>query len=114
MQMHSSNSTCPITSRQRLLCLLLVAPFMACLLIHPTLANSIDTVPDRAENVCPILLGETLPELGLRTTNEEPFDMAASISEQPAVLIFYRGGWCPYCTTHLSPSFPIQVKKRLF
>jgi peroxiredoxin len=29
------------------------------------------------------------------------FDLNAAASQKPAVLIFYRGGWCPYCSTHL-------------
>jgi len=24
------------------------------------------------------------------------------IGERPVVVVFYRGGWCPYCTKHLS------------
>jgi peroxiredoxin len=24
------------------------------------------------------------------------------VSGQPAILVFYRGGWCPYCNLQLS------------
>jgi peroxiredoxin len=24
------------------------------------------------------------------------------VAEKPSVIVFYRGGWCPYCNTHLA------------
>jgi peroxiredoxin len=29
------------------------------------------------------------------------FDLNAAVARQPTILIFYRGGWCPYCNAHL-------------
>jgi peroxiredoxin len=42
-----------------------------------------------------------VPEVTLRTADGEAFDLSAAVSRKPAVLIFYRGGWCPYCNLHL-------------
>jgi peroxiredoxin len=59
-------------------------------------------VPLAAEHVQPIGVGETLPPITLLTTAGEPFDLTASLVSQPAVLVFFRGGWCPYCVRHLA------------
>jgi len=47
-------------------------------------------------------VGETIPDLVLRTATGQPFDLIEAVSNQPAVLVFYRGGWCPFCTLHLA------------
>jgi peroxiredoxin len=31
----------------------------------------------------------------------QPFDLAGSAAARPLVLVFYRGGWCPYCNLEL-------------
>jgi len=37
----------------------------------------------------------------LNTYDNSEFDLNGACKEKPTVLIFYRGGWCPYCDTHL-------------
>ncbi|MFA6954456.1 MAG: peroxiredoxin-like family protein [Thermoanaerobaculia bacterium] len=59
-------------------------------------------VPERAEEVCPILIGQKVPALVLRDEAGKPYDLAAAIARKPTILIFYRGGWCPYCNMHLA------------
>jgi peroxiredoxin len=61
-----------------------------------------DDWPDSSENVRPILLGTTLPEIGLRTIDGQTIALKDAIAGKPTVLVFYRGGWCPYCNTQLS------------
>ncbi len=58
-------------------------------------------VPDKAEEICPILIGQSLPRIVLRTADNAPFDLNAAVAQKPTVLIFFRGGWCPYCSLHL-------------
>ena len=36
-----------------------------------------------------------------RAADGTPFDLGAAFSEKPTVLIFYRGGWCPFCNREL-------------
>ena len=38
--------------------------------------------------------------------SDAPFDLNKAISEKPTLLIYYRGGWCPYCNEHL-----VQLKE---
>ena len=41
------------------------------------------------------------PNVELRTPSGEAESLDAIIAGKPTVLIFYRGGWCPYCNTPL-------------
>jgi len=61
-----------------------------------------NNVADSTEAVCPLLIGEPLPSLTLTTIDGEPFDLNAAVAQKPTVLIFYRGGWCPFCNLHLA------------
>lgn len=59
-------------------------------------------VPDSAEAVRPLARGEAAPAAVLRQPDGQPVDLAVLYKSKPTVLIFYRGGWCPYCNAHLS------------
>ena len=54
-----------------------------------------------ASDICPIKVGENIPEISLSTTDGKRVSLNKLVAEKPALLIFYRGGWCPYCNTHL-------------
>ncbi|MGC9346680.1 MAG: peroxiredoxin-like family protein [Anaerolineae bacterium] len=58
-------------------------------------------IPERAEDICPILVGQSLPRMVVRNPDGSEFDVNAANAEQPTILIFFRGGWCPYCNVHL-------------
>jgi len=69
----------------------------------PKAASAAQTsVPSVATDVRPILIGSALPKIALRDTSGKAFDLNAAIAKKPAVLIFYRGGWCPFCNLHLA------------
>ena len=59
-------------------------------------------VAESPENIKPILTGTDVPQLILQDVNDNPFNLNEAIAKQPTILIFYRGGWCPYCTAQLS------------
>lgn len=63
--------------------------------------NAIAQLPENAENISPLLIGERVPEIELLNTGGRKENLAELFREKPTVLIFYRGGWCPYCTAHL-------------
>jgi peroxiredoxin len=50
----------------------------------------------------PLAVGAHMPA-GCVVTNlrGERVNLSAEVALQPTVLIFYRGGWCPYCNVHL-------------
>jgi peroxiredoxin len=50
----------------------------------------------------PLKEGDTIPDVKLRTDDDQEVSLRKLVAEKPTVLIFYRGGWCPFCTRHLS------------
>lgn len=55
-----------------------------------------------AEEISPLLIGETIPNTELVGISGRK-EMAANIlSRQKTIMLFYRGGWCPYCNSHLA------------
>jgi peroxiredoxin len=50
----------------------------------------------------PLQRGEAIPDVVLRSDTDEELRLRKLAAEKPAVLIFYRGGWCPFCTRHLA------------
>ncbi|MGL1887785.1 MAG: peroxiredoxin family protein [Reichenbachiella sp.] len=51
---------------------------------------------------CPLKIGEQLPDATVFDINSNPIKITEALDSKPTVLIFYRGGWCPYCTVHLA------------
>lgn len=58
--------------------------------------------PQKAEDISPLLYGEKIPAATLQNAFGEEFDLNRAVAEKPTVLVFYRGGWCPYCSRQLS------------
>ena len=46
-------------------------------------------------------LGAALPALTLPDATGKPVDLRALNAKGPLVIVFYRGGWCPYCNLEL-------------
>ena len=59
-------------------------------------------VAKSAEEVTPLLVGSNFPTLELANMNNEKINLKEHLKGQVSVVVFYRGGWCPYCTKHLS------------
>ncbi|ACU60499.1 peroxiredoxin-like family protein [Chitinophaga pinensis] len=60
------------------------------------------TIPQKPEDISPLLNGEKIPKAILTDLSGKKFDLNKAVSEKPTVLVFYRGGWCPYCSRQLS------------
>ena len=54
-----------------------------------------------ADSIKPILIGQTIPDMPLMDAEGKPSSTKTVFATQNTVLIFYRGGWCPYCNVHL-------------
>ena len=50
----------------------------------------------------PILISETIPDVTLLNNEGEKVSLHGLVKTAPTLFVFYRGGWCPYCNTHLS------------
>ncbi|MEC9408797.1 MAG: peroxiredoxin-like family protein [Pseudomonadota bacterium] len=64
--------------------------------------------PDRAEDIQPLPLGSTLPNVAIQSLEGESTGALDVVRGQPTVLAFFRGGWCPYCNRQLSELRLIQ------
>ena len=65
----------------------------------------IDTMIERlrAEGTVPgIEVGEPAPPFELPDANGTPVSLADRLARGPVVLSFYRGAWCPVCSTELA------------
>jgi peroxiredoxin len=59
-------------------------------------------VPDDATRVQPLPAGTLAPTVEVRRPDGSIVQLGPQSLTGPAVLIFYRGGWCPYCNAHLA------------
>ena len=57
--------------------------------------------PNNANDISPILIGQKIPALVLKDPQGKDFDLLKNLQKKPSLLVFYCGGWCPYCNTHL-------------
>jgi peroxiredoxin len=48
-----------------------------------------------------VKVGDTLASFTLRNAVGEPVSLDDLVATGPVVLVFYRGGWCPYCNLAL-------------
>ncbi len=46
-------------------------------------------------------LGSKVPDFTLPDFNRQPYHLADALAKGPVVLVFFRGGWCPYCSAYL-------------
>ncbi len=59
-------------------------------------------VPLKPEDISPLLVGETIPDVSLLTMDGKTVSLRAEVSKKPTLLVFYRGGWCPFCNKQLA------------
>jgi len=77
---------------------------LLCLFSASALMNTsvlAEGLPDSADKVRPLLIGSAVPDVTLQTAGGKKFSLNEAVKEKPTILIFYRGGWCPYCNLHL-------------
>ena len=67
-------------------------------------------VPQRAEDVTPLPVGAVAPTFEARTPTGDVYQFAPGPGRM--MVIFYRGGWCPYCNRHLKSLRTVVPKLR--
>lgn len=55
-----------------------------------------------ANEICPVKIGEKIPEVSLRNIDAKLIDLRQLVKQKQTILVFYRGGWCPYCNLQLA------------
>ncbi len=78
---------------------------LACLL--PIAVNAADSavvttaIATSPTEVHPLLLGSPLPDVTLQALDGSAVGLKQAVAGKPALLVFYLGGWCPYCNLQL-------------
>lgn len=62
------------------------------------------------EQVTPLLNGLTIPAVRLKTAGGTSVQLTQLVQQKPSMLVFYRGGWCPYCNAQLAALRDIEPK----
>ena len=68
-------------------------------------------VVESAEEIRPLLIGQFVPNAQLRTSFGGNISLLSLIEKKPSVLLFYRGGWCPYCSRQMAGL--VEVEQRI-
>jgi len=55
-----------------------------------------------ADDIRPLAEGDGAPRFTVRTVDGDRFDFDPRALQQAAIIISFRGGWCPFCNMHLS------------
>lgn len=61
-----------------------------------------DALPASASDIRPLMIGSEIPEVMLQNANGESVLLHELYRDKPVMIIFYRGGWCPFCNRHLA------------
>jgi len=69
--------------------------------VHAEEAQVTRVIADSPNDVKPVLNGQTIPDVTIYDVNDKGYSLKALVKEKPAILVFYRGGWCPYCSAQL-------------
>jgi peroxiredoxin len=78
---------------------LLSALLLVLLLAAPAAGGEL---PTRAEDVRPLLIGSAVPDTTLHDLEGAPVRLRDALQGRHSMLVFYRGGWCPYCNLQLA------------
>ena len=77
-------------------------PLLAALFLFSIAFHASAQLPEKAEDISPLLIGETFPDEKLVNLKGDGVSILDLVKEKPTVVIFYRGGWCPFCNRHLA------------
>jgi peroxiredoxin len=64
------------------------------------------------KQVQPLVVGTLAPTFSAQTTDGAVRTFRAEEYEKPTIVLFYRGGWCPYCNSQLSDLRLVESKLR--
>ncbi|WP_310556865.1 peroxiredoxin family protein [Flavobacterium sp.] len=72
------------------------------LISYGFVANAQADLAKTANDVSPLLIGEVVPNITIQNIDQKDISLNEITKAKKTILVFYRGGWCPYCTVHLS------------
>lgn len=57
-------------------------------------------IASEAKATTPLKAGAEVPEVSVQSSDGEEVTIASLHEKRPVILVFFRGGWCPFCTRH--------------
>lgn len=75
---------------------------------YPAQKTAMTAIPEKPEDISPLLIGESIPQITLSNAEGKSTNVNKMLAQKPAILIFYRGGWCPYCSAQLAGLIDIE------
>jgi peroxiredoxin len=85
----------------------------------PHLKDYADPPSDRVGTLAPgtgIPVGQKVPDAHARDLNGDDVSLSSLYGKGPILLAFYRGGWCPYCSSEnhaLATAYPEYQKRNV-
>ena len=76
--------------------------FNTVFLVLSLFAFAQNELPKTPTDIKPLLVGEKISNQELYDSSGKLVSLEQLFAKQKTILIFYRGGWCPYCNVHLS------------
>ena len=83
--------------------------FIAWLVLGATIVEAAG-IADSPETVTPLLIGAHVPDVAVQALDGHSQSLVTITAGKPTVLVFYRGGWCPFCNLQLSQLNGIESK----
>jgi peroxiredoxin len=78
-------------------------------MVEKTLADPMEKpIYNKPQDVQPLKKGQSIPNGELVKLEGNRVDLKTLISQKPSVLIFYRGGWCPFCNLQMGRLVKIE------
>jgi peroxiredoxin len=74
--------------------------------------NALADIPNDPKLVQPLGVGSPAPAFSARTKDGVVRNFRADGYRRPTIVLFYRGGWCPYCNAQLSDLRLVEPKLR--
>ncbi len=73
-------------------------------------------IADEPTKTKPLDKGQKVSEVTLKGLDGKDVTLASLHSEKPLVIVFFRGGWCPFCNKHNQQLIKIypQLKEKGF
>jgi peroxiredoxin len=73
-------------------------------------AHSQTRIAATAEQVSPLLNGQFIPDVIVQTEFGKDISLKELVESKPSVVIFYRGGWCPYCNRQMKGLLEVEQR----
>jgi peroxiredoxin len=65
-------------------------------------SSTLPAIAEQVHQVQPLLNGMTVPAISLQDEAGNMIDLGKQLRKAPSIVVFFRGGWCPYCNAQLA------------